>query len=177
MRRALLQLVEQKPLDQISIQEITSVAGLSYPTFFRQFSSKENLLDDIAHEELHNLQSLTIPLFDDNEPHKAYSALCHYVDNHRTLWTTLLTAGAASTMREELIRIASEMGRDRKHPDSQAHFWLPNDLASRFVVSTIFEILAWWLRQPRDYPIENIKTLLDVLVVRSTTQPKDVKLI
>ncbi len=177
LRSALLRLLEQKPLDQISIQDITSEAGVSYPTFFRQFAAKEDLLEDIAEDEIRRLLSLTMPLFDEQQQKQALQALCEYVNDHRSLWTVLLTGGAATAMREEFIRIAEEIGRTRDHKGERTNPWLPLDLVGRFVVNGIFEILAWWLRQPEDYPMENVMTFLDVLVVRSTAQPVDVKLI
>lgn len=177
LRGALLRLVERKPLEQISIQDITSEAGVSYPTFFRQFSAKEELLEDIAEDEIRRLLSLTMPLFNESQQEKALQTLCHYVNEHRSLWTILLTAGAATAMREEFIRIAEDIAKTRDRTGERANPWLPIDLAGRFVVSGIFEILAWWLRQPEDYPVENIMTFLDVLIVRSTARPVDIKLV
>ena len=177
LRTAFLNLIEEKPLDQITIQDITDRAEVSYPTFFRQFSSKEKLLEDIAQAEIRQLFALTMPLFESHQQQESLQTLCYYINENRALWTSLLTAGAASAMRDEFIRIAEDITRTREQAGGRANPWLPIDLAERFVVSSMFEILSWWLRQPEDYPIENVMTLLDVLVVRSTARPIDIKLI
>lgn len=176
LRAALLTLIKDRPLEQITIQDITDQAGVSYPTFFRQFASKEQILEDIAQAEIRQLLSLTMPLFDADQQEQSLRALCDYVNNNRSLWTSLLTAGAASAMREEFIRLAEEIAVARDRTGERANPWLPIDLAGRFVVSGIFEILSWWMRQPKNYPVENIIKLLDVLVVRSTARPLDVTL-
>ena len=176
LHNALLELIVEKPLEQITIQAVTDRAGVSYPTFFRQFSSKEQILEDIAQEEIRQLLAVTLPLFQTDEQDQSLLALCQYIDDNRALWATLLTAGASAAMREEFIRITDEVALDRESVGERANPWLPTELAGRFVVSGIFEILSWWMRQPENYPIENVVTLLDVLVVRSTARPVDVEL-
>mgnify|MGYP001953942072 CR=1 FL=1 len=175
MREALLYLIKSKTLDQITIQNITDRAKVSYPTFFRQFSSKEGLLDDIAQAEIRELLALTLPLFNCNQQKKALQLLCGYIDKNRPLWTSLLTAGASGAMREEFMRIAGDIGKVRDEANIRANPWMPVDLLRTFIVAGMFEILAWWLQQPKDYPIENVILLLDVLVVRPTMEPQSLK--
>jgi len=166
LRQALLELIEGKSFEQISIRDITATAGVSYPVFFRQFSSKEELLDDIAAEEIRTL--LTLP----NQGVREFSmTMCRHVQAHRTLWRTLLTGGAASIMREEFIRAAKAtvVTRGRINP------WMPMDLTPAVTVSGMFEILAWWLKQPEDHPIEHVCRLLEVLVFEPVSRPQPLK--
>ena len=65
LRNALLELVEDRPFDQVSIRDITNVAGVSYPVFFRRYASKEQLLEDIATEEVRRMLALTSPILDE----------------------------------------------------------------------------------------------------------------
>lgn len=168
MQTAFLMLIEQKPLDEISIKEITETAGLSYPTFFRRYATKSELVEEIATSEVRSLlaaEGASRGLV------RSAGALCRYVDAHRVLWTVLLNGGAAHVMREEFKRLAEEdaLTRPRANP------WLPVDLAVPFVTSGIFEILAWWLRQPADYPLEDVVTIFDALIVDVTALPRDVR--
>lgn len=173
LQTALLALIEEKPLDQISIRDITAEAGVSYPVFFRRYETKEQLLEDIATDEVRRVLALTSPMFEADTEGQSVRALCRYIDDHRALWARLLTGGAGPAMREEFKRIAEEIGRtqDQRNP------WLPRDLAAAFIVSGMFEILAWWMRQPAEYPIENVVILIDTLIVRSTGRPVDVQLL
>jgi AcrR family transcriptional regulator len=169
LRGALLALIEARPLDQISIRDITVAAGVSYPVFFRRYASKEELLEDIATEEVRHLLALSLPIFEDEAQVESLWTLCRYVDGHRAQWTRLLTGGAAPAMRAEFIRIAREIGE-------RGESWLPVELAAPFVVGGLFEILAWWLSQPADYPMGNVVKFLDALIVRSVIQPEGVEL-
>lgn len=170
LRGAMLALIEERPFDQISIRDITNRAEVSYPVFFRQYATKEQLLGDIAEEEVRRLLSHSLPLFDARKARESVHTLCRYVDEHRVLWTRLLTGGAASNMQREFKRIAHEINLSREPSNP----WLPSDLAIPFVVSGLFEILAWWLRQPGDYPREAVEKLIDALIVDLAIVRRDI---
>jgi AcrR family transcriptional regulator len=144
LRKAMLALLERMPLDQVTVREIVSEAGVSYATFFRHHPSKEALLDHVAADQIDRLVDLTLPIFDAADSHAAIVALCRYVEDHRTVWTTLLTGGAAAAMRVELLRISREVAVAR----APQRGTLPLELAVNYSVSLIFETLAWWLAQP-----------------------------
>lgn len=172
LQAALLRLIENKPFEQILLREITEEAGLSYPTFFRRFASKEDLLDHVAVEEVRHLLELGNQTIGGQHPRSA-QLMCEYVEAHRQLWTTLLTGGATAAMREAFMREARVIAatNQRQNP------WLPIDLAVPFVANGLFEILAWWLRQPQDYPVANVETLLDVLIIETTARRRNITLI
>lgn len=172
LQSALLVLIERKPLEQISIREITKEAHVSYPVFFRRYNSKQELLDDIAAEEVNNLLKLCLPAFQSSNRFSSLELLCQYVQRNRALWRALLTGGASHVMRQEFIRRAREIGETYEAENP----WLPVGLAASYTVNGLFEILLWWLQQD-GYPIVNVINLIDVLVVRPTIPPADVKLI
>jgi AcrR family transcriptional regulator len=167
LQAALLALIERKPLEQITIREIAAEAGVHYATFFRHHQTKEALLDRVAAEQIDCLVELTLPVLDRADSHAAVIALCVYVNDHRILWTALLTGGAAGTMREALLRIARDVAVERAPDDG----WLPVELAVNCSVSLIFETLAWWLAQePGAVSIETVAGTLHRLL-SSVQQP------
>lgn len=171
LRMGLLDLLEEKPLEEISIKEITDRAGLSYPTFFRRFASKTELLEDIATEEVRTLLKLSQAAYDDEGAGLARE-LCRYVHERRSLWAILLNGGATETMRKEFLRIAAETAYARQ---PRANPWLPVDLAISFTTSGIFEIFAWWMRQPPDYPLEKVVQLYKALIIEVAHRPRGIQ--
>jgi AcrR family transcriptional regulator len=160
LQAALLALLERKSLEQITIREIAAEAGVHYATFFRHHPTKEALLDHVAADQINRLVELTVPVLDSVDSYTAFAALCTYVSDHRTLWTALLTGGAAGAMREELLRIARRLAADRAPRDG----WLPVDLAVICSVSLIVETLTWWLtKQPEAFTIEQMAGILNRL--------------
>jgi AcrR family transcriptional regulator len=164
LRAALLALLEQKPLDQITIRDIAAVSGTGYATFFRHYETKGALLTDLAADQIRELIGLSLPVLQVSDARPAAIALCRYVDERRALWSALLTGGAAGTMREEFIRQASQI------PPIQiaASSWLPPDLRIIFGVCATVEILAWWLQKGPDVTVEQVAEILDRLVITPT---------
>lgn len=146
LRNAFLTLLDHKPLDQITIREIASTAGVHYATFFRHHATKEALLEHVAADQIDRLVALALPIRDAGDHHAGFLALCAYVDDHRKLWAALLTGGAAGAMREELLRVSLLVTAQRPAPDIP----LPVELAVACTVSLIVDTITWWLRQPAD---------------------------
>jgi AcrR family transcriptional regulator len=161
LRNALLRLLERKPLEQITIREIVAHAKISYVTFFRHHPTKEALLHDIAAEQVRGLTELMLPALDARDTRAASIALCTYVDYRRKLWSTLLTGGAATVLREEFLRQAAEVAASRADPDS----WFPPELAVMLNVSSTIEVLSWWLRQKRPLPIDRMAQIHERVVI------------
>jgi AcrR family transcriptional regulator len=165
LRRALLALLERKQLEEISVRDIVAEAGVGYATFFRHHPTKEDLLGEIAAEQVGRLMELTLPLLDPTDTRVSCLALCDYVNKHRTLWTALLTGGAAGALRAEFIRLAMESADNVRSSD-----WLPVELGTVYGVSASIEILTWWLRQPPGkYSPEQVAEFVDRLVVAPST--------
>ncbi|MFK4873504.1 TetR/AcrR family transcriptional regulator [Novosphingobium sp. ZW T3_23] len=174
MRAAFLNLIAERPLDDISIKEICDAAGLSYPTFYRRFSGKDELLASIATEEVRQLLTFGFTALEaqDERGGNSAAAMCSYVADHRALWRTLLTGGAADAMRQEFMRRSRDIAESRPRSNP----WLPVDLAVPFVTAGVFEILAWWMKQPDDYPTANVATLIEVLILELTARPRSIEL-
>jgi AcrR family transcriptional regulator len=164
LRRALLKLLEDLPLDQITIRDIAATAGVGYTTFFRHHATKEACLDDVAAEQIQRLIGLVLPVLDAGGSRDASIALCSYVHRHRALWTTLLTGGAAGTMREEFLRLSRLVAAERGQPDNP----LPTEVAVIIISSATIELLSWWLRQKDPLPIERIAEIHERYVILPT---------
>lgn len=160
---ALLALLEERPFDQITIQEITARAGVGYATFFRHYPDKLSLLNEIASEQIGGLMQLARPALDPVDSRASAMAVCAYVHARRKLWSALLTGGAAAIMREELTRQAVATAAERTPPPGGA--WLPSDLAIPFGIGGAIDVLSWWLRQDHPVPLERAAELLDHLVI------------
>lgn len=161
---ALLALLEERPFEQITVREITRKASVGYATFFRRYPDKEALLNDLAAGEIAALNAMIVPVLFAADSAAACRALCACVGERRTLWTALLTGGAAGTVREEFIRQAKQVAAAMDNPDN----WLPGDLRVSYATGGVVDVLAWWLQQePRESP-ERIAEILDRLVVAPT---------
>lgn len=161
LRRALLELIDSKPLEQISIREITSTAGIGYNTFFRHYVDKDALVRAIVSEELSELIELSISTLDATNSGQAALALCRFVAEHDALWSTLLTGGAANTLRDEFVRLLRERAVTRVASNSR----LPVEVGINLVAVGTLEVLKWWLTQAERETPERLAEIYAALVV------------
>jgi AcrR family transcriptional regulator len=161
LRQSLLRLLDLKPLERITIRDICEVADVGYTTFFRHHSTKESLLNDVAAEQIGRLVGLALPLADTSDTRAASIALCSYVDEHRKLWSTLLTGGAAGAMRDEFMRLSRQIAATRAQPGT----WPPPDIAITLVVSSTIELLSWWLRDRKPLTIEQVAEIHERVII------------
>lgn len=158
---ALLELLGEQAFEQITVRQITARANVGYATFFRHYPDKEALLHDLAAGEIHKLLSMTLPLFYTVDSQSSTQALCTYIWENRGLWASLLTGGAAATLKEEYLQQALDL----LDKPGQPHSWLPDDLAVTWSVTGIVEILAWWLKQAEPLPIAQVAEIVNRLSV------------
>lgn len=161
LRGTLVSLLEQKPFEQVTIREIVAKAKIGYATFFRHFPSKEALLNDLAADQISGLTAVTLPMLQSADTRTTARALFAYVGEHRTIWSALLTGGAAGTVKSEFVRQMRQLAAEEGPFES----WLPGDLRVAFAVASTLEILAWWLEQDEPAGIDQMAEILDQLVV------------
>ncbi len=144
LREALFRLLERTSFEQLTVRDICAEAGVHYATFFRHYSGKDALLDDVAADQIARLVELTVPIKESGDDRGSILALCRYVEDHRTLWSVLLNGGAGVTMRAEWLRF-TRMVTGPASADS----WLPSELGTICTTSLIVETISWWLRQEK----------------------------
>lgn len=167
---ALLALLRDKPFDQISIREISALAGTGYATFFRHYPGKEALLGDVAAAEIEALLGMSAPVLYASDSLASTRALCAWVHDHRALWRALLTGGAAGIVRAEFVRQARELPRD----GLPGHGWLPPDLAVVYGAGGTIDVLSWWLEHGESQSPDQIAAILNRLVVAPLVGPRAV---
>jgi AcrR family transcriptional regulator len=168
LRESLLVLLPLKPFEQITIRDICAEAGVHYATFFRHHQTKEGLLDDIAKEQIRQLNALSLAIRDTDDYQAGFMALCQYVADHRSLWAILLNGGAGSAMREEWLRQSQQLAA--KEPPVNS--WLPVELGTICAATLIAETMSWWVAQPDGtHSVDEIARILYRLLVTSVIAP------
>lgn len=140
-------------------------AAPSYPTFFHRFASKEDLLADVAEEEVRQLLALGQSAMARSAPFPGRVIIGR---GHVPPCPGPPSAVDDAAERQRFCRDARGIHADhpRHSPDpARANPWLPVGLAVTLVASSTFEILSWWLKQPEDHPLGHVARLFEALVV------------
>ncbi len=75
IRRALAELLRQKPPQRISVKELCLAAGINRGTFYSHYTDIYQLLDSIESDMLHELNSSLQPLLNDCENESALHSI------------------------------------------------------------------------------------------------------
>jgi AcrR family transcriptional regulator len=162
----MLSLIGERPLEEITIREITTLADVGYATFFRHYPDKSALLQEVVSGEIKKLLAMALPVLYTVDTRASAQALCAYLWNNRNLWSALLTGGAGSDVKEEFVRQAELVAPE----DASDRSKLPGNLNVHFPVSGTIEILAWWLKQEPPPSVTQMAGVLDELVIRPTME-------
>jgi AcrR family transcriptional regulator len=168
LRAGLLRLLESQSFDRTTIRNICARAGVGYATYFRHYPDKEALLNDLAAAEVTELLRRALPILFDVDSRAACVTLCSYVDEKRELWRALLTGGASGTLRDEFARQSQRLPASQ--PGTHAHGRIPVELAVAFGVSSVVEILSWWLQHGSTFTLDDIADILNRLVIAPILQ-------
>ncbi len=99
---ALLDLLKEKPLSDISVSELTSKAEIGRVSFYRNYQNKE----DILKEESDRLIKEWGRLYESNPestPESLFPSLFDFYRDHSEFYTILYNAGMSSIMMETII--------------------------------------------------------------------------
>jgi len=166
MQRALLELLEETPLESITGARIAEHAAVGYATFFRHYADVRALLVDTVAALTDDLARTMMPALLSADSSGAAAVLVQAVAARRAVFHSLL-AGAGDALRVELARQVIE--RIAILPDLSPT-WLPRRLAMRVAVMSTIELLDWWLcEEPERDPAE-VAALLNRLVIARFTE-------
>ena len=89
--------------------------------------------------------------------------LCRFVDEHRVVYTALLTGGASSHIRADFVEKTAEQSAAILN---EMPLRIPGRLAVIYPLSAIVAILSWWLGEVPDTPPDEVADLIARLVFK-----------
>ncbi|MDR2738433.1 MAG: TetR/AcrR family transcriptional regulator [Treponema sp.] len=133
--QSLILLMQKKPYTDISIGEITAKAGVNRSTYYRNFSSKEDIvkfyINKIHHEYRH--------IFNKNEPYKIHleKLLTHFL-KYKKEFILIYKNGLAHLILETLNGFYKPLMKDKTISlEEQVKFW--------WYTGAIYNSFLWWI--------------------------------
>ena len=160
---ALVDLLASQPFDQVLVRDIVARAGIGNATFFRHYRDKAQVLEEVAQDFFEQASGAMIPALEQRHSDLGARHLCRFVDEHRVVYTALLTGGASGHIRADFVEKTAEQAF--AVADGLSHR-LPGRLAIIYPLSAIVTILAWWLGEVPETPPDEVAELIARLVFR-----------
>jgi AcrR family transcriptional regulator len=166
LREAMMALAEESPLDAITVRAIAARAGVGYATFFRHYPDKDALLADVADRLIREFLQRVAPLLQARDRRAAARSMCDFVLEHLAIYKALIAGGSGETVRAEMLRqtmLTMTAARQRK---LDGPF---DDVLMFHLVSSILNLLAWWLRHLDDIDAGGMAEIIDRAVLGPVT--------
>lgn len=161
LREALIELIEERGFDTLTVGEITERAMVSRAAFYRNYQDKYALVEQIFTEAMQTMfDAVSEPITE--HPPQIWVRFFEHIAQYERLYRALLGRQGSPwfvlKMRESLIDLLKLYER---LPLNQATMDGPNTLAAddftlNLLVTMLVEAITWWLEHGRPYSPKEI---------------------
>ena len=162
LRQAMVELAEELPQEAITVRAIAGRAGIGYATFFRHYADKEALLTDVADRLTQEFLGRVRPLLEQRDRRGAARSLVDFVLEHVALYRSLIAGGSGETVRAEMLRVCLHTVADARPARQRGPL---DELVLLHLVSSILNLLTWWLRNLEAADAGTMAELIERLVL------------
>ena len=154
---ALVELIREKPFDEITVQDVIDRAGVGRSTFYVHFKDKGDLFLSDADEFLGMMANALSHHGDRSERLATVAELFEHVGDNRTLHRRLVEAGILHDFLE-LAHGHFARGIERRLGEVPRGASIPPErraVMAQALAGSMLSLMAWWLdRDPRPSPQE-----------------------
>lgn len=144
LRQALVELIEDRGFDRVTVGDLTARAMVSRAAFYRHYRDKYALVEQIFDEAMAEMTAGDEG--DTRSPGRRWADFLAHIDSYHRLYGALLgrrgSAWFADRMRSALAAMSSE-----HLPGRDADALVPSVVSAMFVQS-----ITWWLEHDRPCP-------------------------
>src|SRR5260221_1268908 len=164
LREALIELIEERGFEALTIGELTSRAMVSRAAFYRNYQDKYDLVEQIFEEVISTMRGAIAATGPEQHPPQVWVKFFEHIAEYERLYRALLgskgSPGFVKKMRASLAELVKEHERI---PGVQGAADWPvlafSDTFVRDLVSAMLvEAITWWLEQGRPYTSKDIAT-------------------
>src|SRR5216684_2240672 len=163
LREALIELIEERGFEALTIGEITARAMVSRAAFYRNYRDKYDLVEQIFEEAMGTLLTAVGELGSTHPP-EIWVTFFEHIAQYERLYRALLGSKGSPwfvrKMRASLAGLVKERGHLPHGPDVSARpvhtfsdAFVPDLVSAMFV-----EAITWWLEQGKPYTPKEIAT-------------------
>jgi AcrR family transcriptional regulator len=163
LREALIELIEERGFEALTVGELTTRAMVSRAAFYRNYQDKYDLVEQIFEEAMSALLSAVADLGRDH-PAEIWVSFFEHIAAYERLYRALLgkqgSPWFARKMRTSLAGLVNERGHLPHGPTTSAHprHTFSDGFVPELVAALFVEAITWWLEQGRPYTPREMAT-------------------
>jgi AcrR family transcriptional regulator len=166
LRNALVELIQEKGYDAVSVEEITQRADLGRATFYLHYKDKEDLLleefIDMARERVEVLSEIPLSAFkqgeasgdsaNNSEPIMPLLAAFQHAAENAALYRVLLRGESSARMADRIRTIIANalyafVKAKKQNDPTPINPQVPIDMLAAYFSGALLSSLNWWLEQ------------------------------
>lgn len=163
LREALIELIEERGFEALTIGEITERAMVSRGAFYRIYQDKYDLVEQIFEEAMSALLDAVGEL-GTRHPPEIWVTFFEHIAQYNQLYRALLGSKGSSwfvrRMRVRLCDLMKERGHFPHGPNSSIRsiHTFSDELVPDLVSTMLVEAITWWLEQGQPYTPRELAT-------------------
>lgn len=165
LTQALVELTAERPIDTVTVRDLTAQAGIGYATFFRHYVSMADLLQATV-DDLYAELLVLFPPLTGHQPEEAGAVVFRHVQEHPGLYRLLLNPDRSLGLTDRIMEIGMKGLLTVYEPRPDAR--VPPDLAAYQFVRSFLSLIEWWLDQEEPPSPERMGQIYQDLVLRPT---------
>ena len=169
MQQTLFQLMQKKPLTEISVRELAETCDINRGTFYMYYKDVYDMLDQIEDEMFRRFDSILAEHEANIEARETYPvlrAMASFTEENRDMCKVLLSPNGDMRFLERLNAVLEEKCRTewhKLHADiSEEDF----ELGYSFVIFGCIGLLRTWLNSDRPVTADRLAHVADLLLRR-----------
>lgn len=171
LRDALVSLVLEKDYASISIKEITERAEVAYITFFRHYTSMDELLMEVLDAGLADLIRHIQTLAGKSEASAIEAEgklIFEYIYQNSNLFHVLLKSQSVARIRKLVVENISTIYQNSCTPLRQPNCQIPADIAGNHIATSLLALIEWWLENKLSPPPAQMGKIYKALIIDAT---------
>jgi AcrR family transcriptional regulator len=187
LREAMLDLMEEKGYDQVTVEELTDRADIGRTTFYLHYSAKQDLLLEQFGELLDQLvvQLSQIPLSAwgqegdlksvDDHPNRPICMIFQHAADNKDLYQIVLRGEGVDQASERLQVIMTNavntfLSHKLGQEDEQIALKIPIELFGNYFAGAMLGVIKWWLEAEMPYSSEQMEEIFFQLFLPGAIQ-------
>nr|WP_263326919.1 TetR/AcrR family transcriptional regulator [Neobacillus sp. Marseille-Q6967] len=165
IKKAILELMNEKNFDDITIQDISDRANVNRSTVYLHYLDKYDLLDKMIDEHINELKE-TSEWACQEEWVDAIQIFFEYFEKHYLFFSTMLASKAAPAFRSKFLEYVMEGYKDELQKTNGKNEGLSEDVIVKFAGNAYVGVLESWLKDGMPTPPKSIAKELGILLER-----------
>lgn len=169
LREALVELIEERSFDALTVGEITERAMVSRASFYRNYQDKFDLVEQIFAEAMQALfDAISQPGME--HPPEIWVRFFEHIAEYERLYRALLGRKGSPwfvlKMRARMVDLVKGFQRLAlgQSASNSAHSSDADGFTVNLVATMLVEAITWWLEQGRPYSFEEMTSRCALLV-------------